>query len=104
MYQTCTNTAANHGEQRTTAVNRNQPLNRPNAPLPAATQVDGKWLITRRAQVQILPPPPTEDQLRGPFWKSGKGLWRCRTPPRVLRRGDVLESTIEGVGAIVTVF
>src|SRR4051794_3628329 len=31
-------------------------------------------LITRRSQVQILPPPPSKQQVRGPFPQSGEGL------------------------------
>ena len=33
-------------------------------------------LITRRSQVQILPPLPTSSQVRGPF-PVGEGLLRC---------------------------
>ncbi len=36
-------------------------------------------LITRRSQVQILPPPPTKHQVRGPFPRYRRGpLWRFR--------------------------
>jgi hypothetical protein len=39
-------------------------------------QTPGIGLITRRSQVQILPPPPFA-QFRGPFLQTGEGLFWC---------------------------
>jgi len=54
MYQPCTSTAVNHGEQRGLAADLQSALTRQNTRLP------GRSLITRRSQVQILPPPLNE--------------------------------------------
>ena len=37
-------------------------------------------LITRRSQVQILPPPPTKPQVRGPFRKRRRASAGSRVP------------------------
>lgn len=38
------------------------------------------------------------------FSGTPSGVGMGRTPPRYLAAGDVLESTIEGIGTIVTTF
>ena len=60
MYQICTSTAVNNGEPRGLTVTRKPYVNRANIHLPGAPQSTGHGLITRRSQVQILPPPPTK--------------------------------------------
>ena len=60
MYQPCTSTAVNHGEQRAPTVTRNPAVNRPEVALPGTAETFGPGLITRRSQVQILPPPLDE--------------------------------------------
>ena len=57
MYQPCTSTTVNAGEQRALTVTRKRRVNRPKVALPGMGET---FLITRRSQVQILPPPPFE--------------------------------------------
>ena len=61
MYQRCTSTTVNSGQQRAVTVTRKPTVSRPIAALPGTGETFGPGLITRRSQVQILPPPP-----RGP--------------------------------------
>jgi hypothetical protein len=58
MYQPCTSTTVNLGEQRGVTVTRKRVVISPNAALPGSAETLGPGLITRRSQVQILPPPP----------------------------------------------
>ncbi len=62
MYQICTSTTVNTGEQRGLTVTRKRVVSRANVALPGTAETTGGGLITRRSQVQILPPPPMEDQ------------------------------------------
>jgi len=57
MYQPCTSTAVNHGEQRGLAADLQSALTRQNTRLPGRSETTTISLITRRSQVQILPPP-----------------------------------------------
>jgi hypothetical protein len=59
MYQICTNTAVSNGHLRTITDSRKVILNRQDAGLPGRPDLATIILITRRSQVQILPPPPT---------------------------------------------
>ncbi len=76
MYQPCTSTAVNHGEQRSPRVLQNLSLSRPNTRLAGAPSS----LITRRSQVQILPPP--FDEMPGNIGFPGISHFRprCRLP------------------------
>ena len=60
MYQPCTRTAVNRGEQRGGTVTRKRAVSRPKEALPGTAESFGPGLITRRSQVQILPPPLDE--------------------------------------------
>src|SRR5215211_2567438 len=60
MYQPCTSTAVNHGEQRSPTVMRKRVVSRSKAALPGTAESFGPGLITRRSWVQIPPPPPIE--------------------------------------------
>src|SRR5215203_3580250 len=62
MYQPCTSTAVNHGEQRSPTVMRKRVVSRSKAALPGTAESFGPGLITRRSQVQILPPPPNKSR------------------------------------------
>ena len=57
MYQPCTSTTVDSGEQPGVTVTRNPTVTRPKAALPGTAETFGPGLITRRSQVQILPPP-----------------------------------------------
>ena len=59
MYQPCTSTAVNHGEQRGLHVEPQPAPTRQNTRPPGAPETATISLITRRSQVQILPPPPS---------------------------------------------
>ncbi len=58
MYQVCTSTPVNSGERRELTDNRILFASSSNAALPGTAESFGPGLITRRSQVQILPPPP----------------------------------------------
>lgn len=60
MYQTCTNTTVNTGEQRGATVSWKRPVSSPITALPGTAEVFGPGLITRRSWVQIPPPPPNK--------------------------------------------
>jgi hypothetical protein len=57
MYQICTSTTVNTGEHRGLTVTRKRVVSRANVALPGTAETTGGGLITRRSQVQILPPP-----------------------------------------------
>jgi hypothetical protein len=72
MYQPCISTAVHSGQQRGVTVTRKPAVSRPIAALPGTGETFGPGLITRRSQVQILPPPPTEMPGQGRFPKGGR--------------------------------
>ncbi len=73
MSPPCTKTAVNRGDQRGVPVGATS-VSRGNARLAGHLESATISLITRRSQVQILPPPPIEHQFRGPFRETGKRL------------------------------
>ena len=58
MYQPCTSTTVNSGDQRGVTVTRKPVMTSTIVDLPGKGESFGPGLITRRSQVQILPPPP----------------------------------------------
>jgi len=72
MYQPCTSTAVNQGEQRALAASTERVLSRADAALPGVLQTATISLITRRSWVQIPPPPPIAPGQR-PFPEVRKG-------------------------------
>jgi hypothetical protein len=60
MYQPCTSTTVYSGQQRGATVTPKPNLISPNGTSPGTHEILGPGLITRRSQVQILPPPPSE--------------------------------------------
>jgi hypothetical protein len=77
MYQPCTSTAVNHGELRGLAADLRRALSRADAPLPGVLEAPTISLITRRSQVQILPPPPTEIPGQRPFSRDRRWPLSC---------------------------
>ena len=77
MYQPCTSTTVNHGEQRATAVKLFRVVSRSKAALPGTAESSGPGLITRRSQVQILPPPPMKCPETLGFRAFRIVGWRC---------------------------
>ncbi len=57
MYQPCTSTTVNHGERRGLHACSKPVLTWQNTRLPGPPESATISLITRRSQVQILPPP-----------------------------------------------
>ena len=82
MYQICTNTTVNNGHLRIRASGRRVVLARDNTGLPGVLDFATILLITRRSQVQILPPPPSKEPACGP-------------PPRL---SNELGPDVEGLG------
>jgi hypothetical protein len=72
MYQPCTSTTVNLGEQRGVTVTRKRVVISPNAALPGSAETLGPGLITRRSQVQILPPPPRSIRSEALFRSPGR--------------------------------
>ncbi len=77
MYQPCTSTTVNLGEQRGVTVTRKRVVISPNAALPGSAETLGPGLITRRSQVQILPPPPRNSRSEALSVRR-RGLFVCR--------------------------
>ncbi len=79
MYQPCTSTTVNYGELRSLTVTRKHAASRPNDDLPGAPSSTGRGLITRRSQVQILPPPPNVRPVQRPFPDRREGPLALQT-------------------------
>ena len=59
MYQICTRTTVNNGHLRIMADSRKVSVSREDSGLSGVPELATIILITRRSQVQILPPPPS---------------------------------------------
>jgi hypothetical protein len=75
VYQPCTSTAVNNGEPRVLTATRKSIVSRANPHPPGTAEFFGPGLITRRSQVQILPPPPKKALVDH---KICQGFFRCR--------------------------